>query len=95
MTRLFTDTFHIDTRHKEHLRERRKSRDETQRHGRHGEESSSDDEDEGDDEHVKQLEGPRESDEWRPVLPVRPRESNTSIPESERPRAMAPSATPA
>ncbi|CAG7957271.1 unnamed protein product [Penicillium olsonii] len=84
-----------DTRHKEQLRERRKSRDETQRHGRRGEESSSDDEDEGDDEHVKQLEGPRDSDEWRPVLPVRPRESNTSIPEGERPRTMAPSATPA
>ncbi|CAG7964281.1 unnamed protein product [Penicillium salamii] len=84
-----------DTRHKEHLRERRKSRDETQRHGRRGEEFSSDDEDEGDDEHVKQLEGPRESDEWRPVLPVRPRESNTSIAEAERSRTMAPSATPA
>ncbi|CAG7916917.1 unnamed protein product [Penicillium olsonii] len=84
-----------DTRHKEQLRERRKSRDETQRHGRRGEESSSDDEDEGDDEPVKQLEGPRDSDEWRPVLPVRPRESNTSIPEGERPRTMAPSATPA
>ncbi|KAJ5354001.1 hypothetical protein N7541_006565 [Penicillium brevicompactum] len=83
-----------DTRHREQARERRKSRDETQRHGRHGEESSSDDEDEGDDE-PKQLEAPHDPDEWRPVLPERPRETTHSAPDGQRPRMAVPSATPA
>jgi hypothetical protein len=81
-----------DARHKEQLRDRRKSRDETQRNGHRGEKSSSDDEDEG-DEPPKQLEAPP-SEEWRPSLPTRPRASSNAVQENERPR-MAPSATPA
>ncbi|KAJ5851770.1 uncharacterized protein N7529_011155 [Penicillium soppii] len=83
-----------DTRHKEQVRERRKSRDETQRHGRRGEGSSSDDEYEGEDKPRKQLEAPPTSEEWRPSLPARPRASTNSMQEAERPR-MGPSATPA
>jgi hypothetical protein len=84
----------LDTRHKEQVRERRKSRDETQRHGRRGEGSSSDDEYEGEDKPRKQLEAPPTSEEWRPSLPARPRASTNSMQEAERPR-MGPSATPA
>ncbi|KAJ5463025.1 hypothetical protein N7475_007969 [Penicillium sp. IBT 31633x] len=79
-----------DIRHKEQLRERRKSRDEAQRHGRRGSESSSDDEDEGDDEAPKQLEAPSAP---KTTLPSRPRASSNSMHEAEKPRMMAPSAT--
>lgn len=85
-----THIWTLDIRHKEQLRERRKSRDEAQRHGRRGSESSSDDEDEGDDEAPKQLEAPSAP---KTTLPSRPRASSNSMHEAEKPRMMAPSAT--
>lgn len=83
-----------DTRHKEQLRERRKSRDETQRHGRRGEESSSDDEDEGEEEPWKQLEAAAAPPAQKMSLPSRPRASTNSMHEAERPRMSNPSAAP-
>ncbi|CAG8899754.1 unnamed protein product [Penicillium egyptiacum] len=83
-----------DTRHKEQLRERRKSRDETQRHGRRGEESSSDDEDEGEEEPWKELEAAPASTAQKISLPSRPRASTNSMHEAERPRMSNPSAAP-
>lgn len=84
----------IDTRHKEQLRERRKSRDETQRHGRRGEESSSDDEDEGEEEPWKQLEAAAAPPAQKMSLPSRPRASTNSMHEAERPRMNNPPAAP-
>ncbi|KAJ5443282.1 hypothetical protein N7445_004395 [Penicillium cf. griseofulvum] len=82
-----------DTRHKEQLRDRRKSRDETQRHGRRGEESSSDDEDEGEEEPWKQLEAAAAPTAPKMSLPSRPRVSTNSMHEAERPRMSNSSAT--
>jgi hypothetical protein len=84
---------YIDTRHKEQLRDRRKSRDETQRHGHRGEESSSDDEDEGEEEPWKQLEAAAAPTAPKMSLPSRPRVSTNSMHEAERPRMSNPSAT--
>ncbi|KAJ5146102.1 uncharacterized protein N7515_000666 [Penicillium bovifimosum] len=78
-----------DTRHKEHLRERRKSRDEIQRQDGN---TSSDDEDESDDEPPRQLEAPPAPDAPKLSLPSRPRASSNSMHEAERPRVMHPSA---
>ncbi|KAJ5360490.1 hypothetical protein N7517_009681 [Penicillium concentricum] len=83
-----------DTRHKEQLRDRRKSRDETHRHGRRGEESSSDDEDEGEEEPWKQLEAAATPTAPKISLPSRPRASTNSMHEAERPRMSNPSAAP-
>lgn len=85
---------HIDTRHKEQLRERRKSRDETQRHGRRGEESSSDDEDEPEEEPWKELEAAPAPTAEKMTLPSRPRASTNSMHEAERSRMSNPSAAP-
>ncbi|KAG0155918.1 hypothetical protein PDIDSM_3091 [Penicillium digitatum] len=83
-----------DIRHKEQLRERRKSRDETQRHGRRGEESSSDDEDEGEEQSWKQLQAaPPPAQQMS--LPSRPRASTNSMHEAEMPRISNISAAPA
>ncbi|KAI2733687.1 hypothetical protein CBS147332_702 [Penicillium roqueforti] len=84
-----------DTRHKEQLRERRKSRDEHQRHGRRGDESSSDDEDEGEEEPWKQLEAAPAPSAQNMSLPSRPRASTNSMQEAERPRVNNSSAAPA
>ncbi|KAJ5958470.1 uncharacterized protein N7479_005620 [Penicillium vulpinum] len=84
-----------DTRHKEQLRERRKTRDETHRHGRRGEETSSDDEDEGEEEPWKQLEAAPAPPAQKMSLPSRPRASTNSMHEAERPRISNPSAAPA
>ncbi|KAJ5562701.1 hypothetical protein N7535_002853 [Penicillium sp. DV-2018c] len=81
-----------ETRHKEHLRERRKSRDESQRHGRRGEDSSSDDEDESDDEPPRQLEAAPAPDAQKLSLPSRPRASSNSMHEAESQKTMHPSA---
>ncbi|KAJ6146661.1 hypothetical protein N7497_008643 [Penicillium chrysogenum] len=83
-----------DTRHKEQLRERRKSRDETQRHGRRGEESSSDDEDEPEEEPWKELEAAPAPTAEKMTLPSRPRASTNSMHEAERSRMSNPSAAP-
>ncbi|KAJ5512485.1 hypothetical protein N7463_002037 [Penicillium fimorum] len=77
---------YIDIRHKEQLRDRRKSRDETHRHGRRGEESSSDDEDEGEEEPWDQLEAAAAPTAPKMSLPSRPRASANSMHEAERPR---------
>lgn len=76
------------------MREKRKTRDETQRHGRRGEESSSDDEDEDDDEPPKQLEAPPAPSAQNLSLPSRPRASSNSMHDAERSRMMEPSAAP-
>ncbi|CAI7604026.1 unnamed protein product [Penicillium glandicola] len=83
-----------DIRHKEQLRDRRKSRDETQRRGRRGEESSSDDEDEGEEEPWKQLEAAPAPPAQKMSLPSRPRASTNSMHEAERPRMSNVSAAP-
>ncbi|KAJ5165214.1 uncharacterized protein N7500_007044 [Penicillium coprophilum] len=84
-----------DIRHKEQLRDRRKSRDEAHRHGRRGEESSSDDEDEGEEEPWKQLEAAAAPTTPKMSLPSRPRASTNSMHEAESSRMNNPSAAPA
>lgn len=84
----------LDTRHKEYVQDRRRRMDNNQRHGRHGEESSSDDEDEGEDPRAELEAPPAPGHQERLALPMRPRDSSHSMPESERART-SPHAAPA
>ena len=74
----------VDAWRKEYLRDKRKSRDQTHRHGR-GKDPSSDDEDESDNEPPKKLETPPAEDVQKLSLLERPRASINSLPEAERP----------
>lgn len=81
-----------DTRHKEHVQDRRRRIDDNQRHGWRGEESSSDDEDEGEEPRA-QIEAPPPPEyQERMALPMRPRDSNHPMPEPERVRTSPPAA---
>lgn len=80
----------LDERPMEYVHDKHRRMDENQRHGRQGEELSSDDEDE--DHEPLQLEAPPAHETDRHSLPVRPRESNNSTPESERVKMSPPAA---
>ncbi|KAJ5182780.1 hypothetical protein N7492_000396 [Penicillium capsulatum] len=81
-----------DTRHKEHVQDRRRRIDDNQRHGRHGEESSSDVEDECEEPRAELEAPPAPEQQERLALPMRPRDSGHSVHESEGVRTSPPAA---